>query len=112
MMKELQIRMLNLMSGTTLPQSRKEARIDPKILDEYVGQYELRPGFLLNITREADKLWGQAGTQIKAELFAESETRFFFKIADVQITFVKDASGKVTHLVLHQSGDHEAKKVK
>lgn len=101
-----------LINPELAPPERKEARIDPKILDEYVGQYELRPGFLLNITREADKLWGQAGTQIKAELFAESETRFFFKIADVQITFVKDASGKVTHLVLHQSGDHEAKKVK
>ena len=45
-------------------------------------------------------------------MFAESETKFFLKLMDAQITFVKDASGKVTHLVLHQARDREAKKIK
>lgn len=91
---------------------RKEVRLDPKVLDDYVGQYELTPGFVLNITVEADKLWVQATGQPKGELFPESETEFFFKVVDAQVTFVKDAAGNVTRLVLHQAGDHEAKKIK
>jgi hypothetical protein len=31
---------------------------------------------------------------------------------DAQVTFVKDDKGVVTHLILHQGGDHTAKKVK
>lgn len=94
------------------PPERKEARVDPKVLNDYAGQYEVTPGFVLNITVEADKLWVQPTGQRKAELFPESETKFFFKVVDAQVTFVKDAAGKVTRLVLHQGGDHEAKRIK
>ena len=54
----------------------------------------------------------QGTGQPKAEVFPESETNFFAKVVDAQLTFVKDASGKVTHLVLHQNGEHEAKRLK
>lgn len=94
------------------PPERKEARVDPKIFDDYVGQYELAPGLVLSITREADKLWAQVSDQPKSELFPESETKFFLKVVDAQVTFVRDAGGKVTRLVLHQTGDHEAKRIK
>ncbi|HSO76194.1 MAG TPA: serine hydrolase [Blastocatellia bacterium] len=93
------------------PPERKEVAVDPKVLRDYAGQYELRPEFVLNITVEADKLWVQPTGQRKAELFPESEAEFFFKVVDAQVTFVKDAAGKVTRLVLHQGGDHEAKKI-
>jgi CubicO group peptidase (beta-lactamase class C family) len=91
---------------------RKEIAVDPKILGDYAGEYELNPGFVLNITVEGDRLWVKPTGQPKGELFAESETEFFFKVVDAQVTFVKDAAGKVTRLVLHQGGDHEAKKIK
>ncbi|HWO02047.1 MAG TPA: serine hydrolase [Blastocatellia bacterium] len=94
------------------PPERKEARVEPKIFDDYVGQYQLRPELVLNVTKEQDRLWVQAGEQLKAELFPESETKFFLKAVDAQVTFVRDASGKVTHLVLHQGGEIEAKKIK
>ena len=45
-------------------------------------------------------------------MFPESETEFFLKATEAQLTFVKDATGKVTGLILHQDGDHEAKKIK
>jgi hypothetical protein len=38
------------------------------------------------------------------EVFPESETRFFYKTVDAQITFQRDESGKVDRLILHQSG--------
>ena len=48
--------------------------------------------------RSTTQLSGQAASPI----YPESPTKFFLKIVDAQIEFGKDASGKVTHLVLHQ----------
>jgi hypothetical protein len=47
------------------------------------------------------------------EIFPESETKFFYKEVDAQITFVKDGQGRVIELVLHQSGrDMRAKRIR
>ena len=46
----------------------------------------------------------QATGQGPAPIFPESDSRFFLKIVDAQIDFVADASGSITHLVLHQGG--------
>lgn len=95
------------------PIERKAIQIDPRIFDAYVGEYELQPGFVFTISREGDQLWGQATGQPRVELFAESEADFFLKVVDAQITFVRNASGKVTNLILTQSGQkREAKKIK
>ena len=65
---------------------------------------QLAPTFILTVTREGDRLMTQATGQGKLEVFPESETTFFLKVVDAQITFVKDDSGTVTHLILHQGG--------
>jgi CubicO group peptidase (beta-lactamase class C family) len=96
-----------------LPVERVVVKVDPKIYDAYVGEYELEPGFVLTITREGDHLMMQATGQGKAEAFPASETNFFFKVVRADITFVKDAAGGVTHLVLNQNGRRmNAKKIK
>jgi len=94
------------------PVEPKEARIDAKVFDTYVGEYQLTADLTLKIIREGDQLWLQPTGQLKAQLFPESETKFFLKVVDAQVTFVKDASGKVDKLILHQGGDHEAKRLK
>jgi CubicO group peptidase (beta-lactamase class C family) len=94
------------------PKEPKTIALDPKIFDAYVGEYQLSANVVLAITREGDKFYVEASALPKAQMFAESETKFFLKVMDAQITFVKDASGKVTHLVLHQARDREAKKIK
>jgi D-alanyl-D-alanine-carboxypeptidase/D-alanyl-D-alanine-endopeptidase len=96
-----------------VPLERTAVQIDPKTSDKYLGEYDIAPGFVLTVSREGDRLWMQATGQKRAELFAESETSFFLKEADVQLTFVKDASGKITHVLLRQGGfDIEAKKIR
>jgi CubicO group peptidase (beta-lactamase class C family) len=87
-----------------LPQERKEVKVDPAVYDAYAGEYELAPGFSITILREGDHLFAQPTGQPKAELFPESETRFFLKVVDAQIELVRGADGKVTGLVLHQNG--------
>ena len=95
-----------------LPKARVVAKLDPKIYEEYVGVYQLAPTFALTITRDGNRLITQATGQGKFELFPESETAFFVKVIDAQITFVKE-DGEVTHLILRQNGqDKKAKRVK
>jgi CubicO group peptidase (beta-lactamase class C family) len=81
---------------------RKEITVSPKILAQYTGTYEIQPGFDMVITLEGDQLVSQATGQGKVPLFAESETKFFPKVIDAEIEFLKDDKGVVTHLVLHQ----------
>jgi CubicO group peptidase (beta-lactamase class C family) len=94
------------------PKERPTVKVNPQIYEDYVGSYQLVPGFIITVTREGDKLMAQATAQPKFEIFPESEAKFFYKVVDAQITFVKDKDGKVTHLILHQGGDREAKKIK
>ena len=90
-----------------------EIDVDERILQTYVGDYELGPNFILTVTRENNKLITQATGQGKIEIFAESETKFFVKVMDAQLEFVKDPSGKVEKLILTQGGRKmDAKKIK
>jgi hypothetical protein len=88
----------------TVAKVRTEITLDPAKLDAYVGVYELAPTFSIAITKEGGALFGQATGQGKFQLFPETETDFFLKVTDAQITFVKDAAGKIDSLVLHQGG--------
>jgi CubicO group peptidase (beta-lactamase class C family) len=94
-----------------IPKHVTEIKVEPKVLDGYLGKYQLAPNFVLTISRSGDQLMAQATGQPQLALFAESETTFFPKVIDLKITFVKDETGKVTHLILHQGGDRQAKKI-
>jgi D-alanyl-D-alanine carboxypeptidase len=83
---------------------RTEIALPESALAPLVGRYELVPGFVLAITLENGQLMSQATGQGRVPLFAESETEFFLKVVDAQITFVRDATGAATSLVLHQGG--------
>ena len=90
---------------------RKEIPVSPAVMAQFAGTYELKPGFDLTVMQEGDQLFAQATGQGKAQLFAESATKFFYKVTDAQIEFFKDDKGMVTHLVLHQ-GPAEIKAMK
>jgi CubicO group peptidase (beta-lactamase class C family) len=95
------------------PKEHKAIKLDTKIFDAYVGDYQLAPNFVITISREGDQVFLQATSQPKLELFAETETDFFLKVVDAQITFVRDDKGQVTSLVLHQNGVNQlARKIK
>jgi CubicO group peptidase (beta-lactamase class C family) len=86
------------------PVVRSEVKVDPKILAQYVGTYELNPKFSLTFTMEGDALYGQSNPNDKMRMYAESETKVFPKAMNAEIEFVKDDKGQVTGLVLHQGG--------
>lgn len=95
-----------------LAKERVAIHLEPEILDRYVGRYELAPSVFFNLRRDGGKLMAQLTGQEYYEIFPESETEFFYKVINAQITFTKDAGRKVQSLVLHQNGlDQTAKKV-
>lgn len=96
-----------------MPQERQAIHVDPASYAQYLGEYELAPGFILTVTQEGWQLMAQATGQPKFEIFPEAEHKFFLKVVDAQIEFVKEASGKVGSLILHQGGrDLPGKKIK
>jgi CubicO group peptidase (beta-lactamase class C family) len=96
----------------TIPAPHAVAKVDPATFDAYAGKYQLAPGFIITMTREGDSLMSQATGQGKFELFPESETKFFAKVTELTVDFVKGADGKVTHFILTQGGrQQQAKKI-
>jgi CubicO group peptidase (beta-lactamase class C family) len=92
--------------------SRKEVSVDEAVLALYIGEYELQKGLVLTITKEGNRLFVQATGQPKNELFATAPTQFFLKTIDAEIEFIKDASGKVSRLILNQGGKMEAPRIR
>jgi D-alanyl-D-alanine carboxypeptidase len=95
---------------------RTTARVDPKILDAYAGQYQTNPSVVLTVTREGDKLMMQQGSSSeKRELMPENETSFFTnENRQLTYSFVKDEKGQVTYMALQTAGREigRAKKIK
>ncbi len=78
--------------------------VDPQIYARYVGTYQLNAGIFIEVTREGDHLFVQATGQSKLEVFPESETRFFLKVADAAVEFVQGSNDVAEKLILDQGG--------
>jgi len=87
-----------------VPKEKVAIRVDPRIYDRYVGQYSFSPKFAVRITRAGDKLLAQAAGLPPVELIPESESRFFVKALDAEITFTQGTGGAVTGVTLDLSG--------
>ena len=95
------------------PKDRRAISLDPKILDQYVGQYELMPGQVMTITRDGEKLSAQLPGQPKLEILPETETQFFVREVPAEFEFLKDEMGGCKEVKLRQSGfEYTLKKLK
>ncbi|HLF63895.1 MAG TPA: serine hydrolase [Saprospiraceae bacterium] len=81
-----------------------EIQVSEDILQTYLGNYELMPGFSIVVTHDGAQLYGQATGQAKFELFPKTETEFYLKVVDAQIKFNKNDVGVVESLTLFQGG--------
>ncbi|HEY5885296.1 MAG TPA: DUF3471 domain-containing protein [Pyrinomonadaceae bacterium] len=70
-------------------------KVDKKILEAYLGQYEFDQTAVVTILRSGDKLFLDAGGQ-RVELLPISETTFVPDARDSQVTFTKNEKGEVT----------------
>lgn len=80
----------------------KEAvTIDKSIYKKLTGEYQMG-GFLINVTTDSGELMIQATGQKPAQIFPLSELRYFLKVIDAEIEFIKDKAGEIKGLILYQ----------
>jgi len=78
-----------------------DAKVDPAVYDSLVGRYDFGKLRVLRVTRDGNHLFAQFAGR-NCEIFPKSETEYFWKVMDAQVTFVKDRRGKVIKAVYHQ----------
>lgn len=84
---------------------RTEVEIDKSVYDDYAGAYELGDdGIYYFVVSKDGRLFTRVIGQQDIEIFPESETQFFMKALPVQVSFIRDADGKVNSLIHHQGG--------
>jgi mono/diheme cytochrome c family protein len=91
------------------PWNPQPAKVNPAIYDSYVGKYKFADGFVVAIEKDKDKLLAVEGGD-KIELIPQSESVFVTRNLGSPLTFVRDAAGKVTH-VLENSANDPAEKI-
>ena len=90
-------------AGVAATKERKAIKLPASTLDLYVGTYQFDAGQIFKVTRKGDGLQAQLTGQPPIDIFAESDTAFFYKAVNAQLDFVADG-GPATAVVLHQNG--------
>ena len=95
-----------------LPAERTAIKIDAKVFDDYVGEYESAI-FDFAVVKDGERLMAvpKERTETRtsqgrppAELFPESEAEFFLKGRDAQVIFIRNRKGEVTHAIMRING--------
>lgn len=83
-----------------------QVKVAPRLLQQYVGRYELDPkfahDFVLYVSVKDDSLWIKPSYLRARQLITESESKFHdSEIPDLRLAFIKDGKGNVTGLTLN-----------
>lgn len=82
-------------------ENRAPAKVEPEVLDAYVGEYEISPGKIVKISREADRLMEQGPDDSEPEADLPLSANSFFQRGQPGVlTFTRSADGKVDTYVL------------
>lgn len=84
--------------------STDEIELPPELLKEYTGEYELMPEFSIKFFLEDGKFMTQATGQPSFQAYASSKTRFFLKVVDAEMEFLRNDNGVVYAVMLYQGG--------
>jgi ketosteroid isomerase-like protein len=86
------------------PSKATVIKLDPKLLDEYAGVYQLSPTIRLKVYRKGDKLIMEGVDGSAYDLMPESADSFVIRGTPGKRIFVRDSNGKVTHLLFSTRG--------
>jgi hypothetical protein len=100
-----------LESRVPLYKNRKAIKLNASALNAFVGAYQMQPDVVLTITRRGNRLFSHRGGPgagpDKLEIFPETETAFFLKAVNAQMTFTKDSAGRVSQVVIRHPSGHD-----
>jgi CubicO group peptidase (beta-lactamase class C family) len=91
--------------GVSTDHITKEVSVEDHLLQSYVGRYELSPNFIITISKEGNQMKAQATGQIQVEIYPRSETVFYLKVVEAQLTFNLNDIGQVESVTLLQGGN-------
>jgi CubicO group peptidase (beta-lactamase class C family) len=86
------------------PSTTEEINVDQGILQSYVGDYELQPGFIITVTEENSVLSVQATGQPMIGTAPTSNTKFKLAGVEAEIEFLSKDDGSIEALKLYQGG--------
>jgi serine-type D-Ala-D-Ala carboxypeptidase/endopeptidase len=96
---------MRLIKGFPPLKQRRQITLSPEVFVAYTGTFAGSPALGITVRVavrvRGSRLFVQATGEGEFEVFPETETGFFGRDVDAQITFVKDADGKVNSLVVH-----------
>ncbi len=80
--------------------------LDPAMLAQYVGVYDAGHGAAFTVKIENGGLSVMLTGQAFFPVYPSARDEFYYTVVDAQITFTRDAKGRVAGLVLHQGGQN------
>jgi DNA-binding transcriptional MerR regulator len=83
---------------------RTAIRLDPHRFARCTGVYRHPAGLIMTVSLDGDRFFLQITGQPKVEIFAESDSNFFLKVLQAQLTFTPGDDGRADALILHQGG--------
>jgi CubicO group peptidase (beta-lactamase class C family) len=97
----------------TLASERKEITLPAEVLARYAGVYQADGGPPLVVAVDGQRLVLRPNDTGSIPMLAESDRMFFIRELNVQVEFVRDASGAITELIANQGGRLErARRIK
>jgi CubicO group peptidase (beta-lactamase class C family) len=94
-----------------LPDEREQIAVNPGMLARYVGRYQLRPGFVIEIVQNGSILEAHPASNPVIAIYPQSQTSFFGRTVDVQVDF-QTTGGSASSLIWRVNGDvHKAPRV-
>ncbi|MBY0481543.1 MAG: beta-lactamase family protein [Chitinophagaceae bacterium] len=92
---------------------RETVKLSDDILQQYTGNYEGKLNATVTLVEGKLKVEAKAVNLPKTNLYPINDHRFFLKIMETELDFIKGADGKTEKVVLDDEGErYELKKVK
>lgn len=78
--------------------------VNPESYQSFAGDYDYGPLAILEVKASNNRLFAQLTGQREFRIYPESPNKYFWKIVDAQIEFLKDSNGKVVAARHTQNG--------
>lgn len=79
-------------------------KLDPAVYQTYTGKYNLNANLVITVYLDQSKIFAQATNQPAFEMFPVAENEFVLKELNARLTFVKEADGKISKMVVDMAG--------
>jgi hypothetical protein len=100
--------LIRMLAGADVPPrefvQRETVDVPMEVMERYVGRYQLMPGVVFTVTIESGNLMVGLTGQPSFRVFPRSETEWFYKVVEAEITFEVDEEGTCTALEIFQNG--------